>query len=167
MIPDYFVDSNGKEKSVKFTGPGTVLIGDREYSYHLEEINEYYYILRINNRVFRVNRVSGEKNSHLLLIDGRYVETAVRTNLEQKARQVLSNVKQKNHHSLIRSPMPGMVLSLKKNAGDEVAQGESIMILEAMKMENDIKSPFSGTIREIYVSERSAVEKGAKLFLIG
>jgi len=167
MIPDYFVDSNGKEKSVKFTGPETVQIGDREYSYHLEEINEYYYILRINNRVFRVNRVSGEKNSHLLLIDGRYVETEVRTNLEQKARQVLSNVKQKNHHSLIRSPMPGMVLSLKKNAGDEVAQGESIMILEAMKMENDIKSPFSGTIREIYVSERSAVEKGAKLFLIG
>ncbi len=167
MIPDYFVDSNGKEKSVKFSGPDMVLIGDREYSYHLEEINEYYYILRINNRVFRVNRVSGEKNSHLLLIDGRYVETEVRTNLEQKARQVLSNVKQKNHHSLIRSPMPGMVLSLKKNAGDEVAQGESIMILEAMKMENDIKSPFSGTIREIYVSERSAVEKGAKLFLIG
>ena len=167
MIPDYFVDSNGKEKSVKFSGPDMVLIGDREYSYHLEEINEYYYILRINNRVFRVNRVSGEKNSLLLLIDGRYVETEVRTNLEQKARQVLSNVKQKNHHSLIRSPMPGMVLSLKKNAGDEVAQGESIMILEAMKMENDIKSPFSGTIREIYVSERSAVEKGAKLFLIG
>ena len=167
MIPDYFVDSNGKEKSVKFSGPDMVLIGDREYSYHLEEINEYYYILRINNRVFRVNRVSGEKNSLLLLIDGRYVETEVRTNLEQKARQVLSNVKQKNHHSLIRSPMPGMVLSLKKNAGDEVAQGESIMILEAMKMENDSKSPFSGTIREIYVSERSAVEKGAKLFLIG
>ncbi len=167
MIPDYFVDINGKEKSVKFGSPNTISIGDRQYEYHFEEINQYYYIVRLNNRVYRINRVSGEKNSHLILTDGKYFETEVRTNLEQKARQVLSNVKQQNHHSLIRSPMPGMVLKIKKNAGDEVAQGESIMILEAMKMENDIKSPFSGRIKEIFVSESSPVEKGAKLFLIG
>lgn len=167
MIPDYFVDINGREKSVKFDGSDTIQIGDHSYEYHFEEINQFYYILRLNNRVYRINRVSGERNNHLILTDGKYFETEVRTNLEQKARQVLSNVKQQNHHSLIRSPMPGMVLSLKKNAGDEVAQGESIMILEAMKMENDIKSPFSGRIKEIFVSERSAVEKGAKLFLIG
>lgn len=166
-MPDYFVDVNKKEKSVRFTGPGTIVIENKQYDYRLEEINDNYYLLRLNNKVFRVNRVSGEKNSLLILIEGRYFETEIRTNLEQKARQVLSNVKQKNHHSLIKSPMPGMVLKLKKNAGDEVAQGESIMILEAMKMENDIKSPFSGIIKEIYVSERSAVEKGAKLFLIG
>ncbi|GAB1348412.1 acetyl-CoA carboxylase biotin carboxyl carrier protein subunit [Ignavibacteriales bacterium] len=166
-MPDYFVDINKNEKSVRFTGPGLITIDDNQYEYRLEEINENYYLLRLNNKVFRINRVSGEKNNSLILIDGRYFETEIRTNLEQKARQVLSNVKQKNHHSLIKSPMPGMVLKLKKNAGDEVAQGESIMILEAMKMENDIKSPFSGFIKEIYVSERSAVEKGAKLFLIG
>ncbi|MCA0388438.1 MAG: acetyl-CoA carboxylase biotin carboxyl carrier protein subunit [Bacteroidetes bacterium] len=166
-MPDYFVDVNKKEKSVRFTGPGTIVIDNKQYEYRLEEINDNYYLLRLDNRVFRVNRVSGENNNLLILIEGRYFETEIRTNLEQKAHQVLSNVKQKNHHSLIKSPMPGMVLKLKKNAGDEVAQGESIMILEAMKMENDIKSPFSGFIKEIYVSEHSAVEKGAKLFLIG
>ena len=167
MIPDYHVDLNSKEMSVKFVGTDQIIINDREYLYNLEEVNGNYYILRLGEKVFRINRVSGEKNNQLLLIDGRYFETEVRTNLEQKARQVLSNVKQSNRNSLIKSPMPGMVLKLKKNAGDTVAQGESIMILEAMKMENDIKSPFSGTIKEIFVSEKSPVEKGAQLFLIG
>ncbi len=166
-MPDYFVDLNRKEKSVRFTAPGEIEIDGRSYHYRIEEINENYYLLRLNNRVYKINKVSGDKSNSLILIEGKYFETEVRTNLEQKARQVLSNVKQKSHHSLIKSPMPGMVLKIKKNAGDEVAQGESIMILEAMKMENDIKSPFSGVIKDIYVDEGSAVEKGAKLFLIG
>ena len=166
-MPDYFVDINKKEKSVRFTSPSEIEVDGRLYKYRIEEINENYYLLHLNNKVYKINKVTGDKSNSLLLIEGKYFEVEVRTNLEQKARRVLSNVKQKNHHSLIKSPMPGMVLKIKKNAGDEVAQGESIMTLEAMKMENDIKSPFSGVIKDIYVGEGSTVEKGAKLFLIG
>ena len=62
--------------------------------------------------------------------------------------------------------MPGMILKVKKQPGDEVIQGESVMILEAMKMENDLRAPVSGIIKSINVKEGIAVEKGTVLFTI-
>ena len=59
-----------------------------------------------------------------------------------------------------------MILKVKKHTGELVNTGDSIIILEAMKMENDIKAPVCGTINAIYVNDGTAVEKGVKLFSI-
>lgn len=66
----------------------------------------------------------------------------------------------------MKAPMPGMILKIRKSAGEQILQGESILILEAMKMENDLKAPASGILKKVYVTEGTAVEKGAKLFSI-
>ena len=71
-----------------------------------------------------------------------------------------------HHHQDVKAPMPGLILKVRKKTGEKVEQGESVIILEAMKMENDIKSPVSGVIENISVSEGSAVEKGVTLFSI-
>ena len=55
-MPDYFVDLNKKEKSVRFTAPGEIEIDGRSYHYRIEEINENYYLLRLNNRVYKVTK---------------------------------------------------------------------------------------------------------------
>ena len=55
--------------------------------------------------------------------------------------------------------MPGLLLKIKKKEGDSVEIGESIAVLEAMKMENDILSPATGVIKEIKVKEGASVEK--------
>jgi biotin carboxyl carrier protein len=62
--------------------------------------------------------------------------------------------------------MPGMILKLKKNPGDSVFAGDSVLILEAMKMENDVKAPTDGKITEVNVKEGIAVDKGDLLFAI-
>jgi biotin carboxyl carrier protein len=62
--------------------------------------------------------------------------------------------------------MPGMVLRLKKRVGDTVEMGESVVILEAMKMENDLRSPSSGIIKEVIVKEGVSVEKDSILLTI-
>jgi len=54
----------------------------------------------------------------------------------------------------------GNDIKIKKKEGDEVQRGESVSILDAMKMENDIKSPFSGFIKEIKITGNNPVEKG-------
>jgi len=63
----------------------------------------------------------------------------------------------------IKAPMPGLVLELKVNVGDTVAKGDNILILEAMKMENIIKSPSDGKIASIKVEKGQAVEKNQLL----
>lgn len=63
----------------------------------------------------------------------------------------------------INAPMPGKVLSVKASAGAAVTKGQVIMILEAMKMENEIVAPQDGTIASIDVSEGASVEAGTVL----
>lgn len=64
-------------------------------------------------------------------------------------------------------PMPGTVYSIKKRVGDTVKKGEPVVVLEAMKMENDIPAAADGVVKAIYVSEGQSVSTGDPLFLIG
>jgi len=67
----------------------------------------------------------------------------------------------------MNAPMPGMIVSYEKNVGDEVAEGDTVLILEAMKMENALAAPCSGTIKAINFSSGDSVAKGDVLAVIG
>jgi len=67
----------------------------------------------------------------------------------------------------ITAPMPGKILKINKSEGDKVKQGDVIMILEAMKMENQIIAPVDGTVKQITVNEGAAVNPGDTLAVIG
>ena len=66
----------------------------------------------------------------------------------------------------IKSPLPGVILDIKVNKGDTVKRGQTLMILEAMKMENDIKSDRDGTVTAINVSKGESVLEGTDLLII-
>ena len=63
----------------------------------------------------------------------------------------------------INAPMPGNILSVNTKPGDAVKAGQVLMILEAMKMENEILAPVDGTVGEVFVQKSSVVETGTPL----
>ena len=67
----------------------------------------------------------------------------------------------------VTSPLPGTVLRLCKNTGDAVAAGEVVMIVESMKMENEVVAPEGGRIASIAVAAGSAINTGDLLFTLG
>ena len=67
----------------------------------------------------------------------------------------------------VTSPMPGTILSVNVAAGDAVKRGQVLMILEAMKMENEIMCPCDGTVTSVSVTKGTAVESGTLLGTIG
>lgn len=67
----------------------------------------------------------------------------------------------------VTAPMPGTVLDLKVKEGDQVKAGDTVLILEAMKMENEIAAPVSGTVKSIHVTKGAAVNPGDVLLTIG
>ena len=67
----------------------------------------------------------------------------------------------------VTSPMPGTILSVNVAAGDTVKRGQVLMILEAMKMENEIMCPCDGTVTSVSVTKGTAVESGTLLCTIG
>ena len=66
----------------------------------------------------------------------------------------------------ITSPMPGTILSVNVAAGDMVKKGQVLMVLEAMKMENEIMAPHDGKVTAVAVTKGAAVESGALLCTI-
>jgi len=65
------------------------------------------------------------------------------------------------------APMPGMIIRFEKNVGDEINEGETAVILEAMKMENALPAPAGGTVKAINFSSGDSVAKGDVLCVIG
>lgn len=66
----------------------------------------------------------------------------------------------------IKAPMPGLVVRLSVQKGEPVKKGQSLAVIEAMKMENDIKSPIDGVVAALHTTERTAVEKNARLLTL-
>ncbi len=67
----------------------------------------------------------------------------------------------------VNAPMPGTILKVNVTQGQAVKEGDVLCVLEAMKMENDIKAPKSGTITQVLISKSASVDTGAPLVIIG
>jgi len=96
-------------------------------------------------------------------VNGTIYKVAVADQFDQLLKQLgmdnLTAVKVQQ----IKAPMPGLVLSILVSEGQEVKKGDSLFILEAMKMENMIKSPTDGTIKKIAIKQGDKVEKNEVL----
>jgi biotin carboxyl carrier protein len=68
--------------------------------------------------------------------------------------------------NVVNSPLPGVILEIKVKAGDTVKKGDTIMVLEAMKMENNIQSTSDGTVARVSVEKGASVLEGTELIVI-
>jgi biotin carboxyl carrier protein len=66
----------------------------------------------------------------------------------------------------LTAPMPGRVVKVLVEAGDTVAEGQGLVVMEAMKMENELRAPRAGRVKELPARERQAVEMGALLVVL-
>jgi len=78
-----------------------------------------------------------------------------------------SPVRQAESGSTVKSPMPGTVLRVNVSQGERVHQGQAILTLEAMKMENEISAPKDGKLISLFVKQGDSVQGGDVLFEIG
>jgi biotin carboxyl carrier protein len=109
-----------------------------------------------------------------VVVNGKRAIIEVQKKLEVKTAEVkpveVKKVEEKPvpkvEGKVITAPMAGVVTKILKKEGDEVKEGETVLIIEAMKMENPINSPFSGVIEKIAVEEGEKVANGAPLVYV-
>ena len=68
--------------------------------------------------------------------------------------------------AIVKSPMPGLIIDILVEVGQSIEQGEKVVVLESMKMENDLRSPRDGVVAHVYVNPGASVEKGQPLVTI-
>ncbi len=163
---EYVVTLDGKKKEIKVVNESTVRIGDIEKEVIISKVNNYLYLLKIANKTYEITTQKLNEEKFRLGVDGHLFETVVRTRLKENASEVIRNKSNEPHITKIVGPMPGLVLKIFKGVGEHVEENEPIVVLEAMKMENEIRSPKSGVIKEVLLKHGSTVEKDAVILTI-
>lgn len=166
MMNEFIITINNKKYEVTTSENGKTEVNGIKVNTELTRLNDQAFLLRFNNRLYEVTSNKITNGSYGFTIAGWYFEATVRTRLQETANELM-NKKNKDHgrHDL-KAPMPGLILKLKKKIGDSVSVGEPLLILEAMKMENEVRSISSGIIKNIYISEGESVEKGSLILTI-
>lgn len=108
-----------------------------------------------------VEKVDRKAKEVWLKVNGQLYKTAIREPIDQLLATMGMDMAAMQKAEPVRAPMPGMVLKILVTPGQQVAKGDALLILEAMKMENIIKATAPATIKAVKVTERTAVEKGA------
>lgn len=85
---------------------------------------------------------------------------------ERRLRQRAATVFAAEGRQVVTAPMPGKVVKVFVKVGDEVKEGQGLVVVEAMKMENELKAPRAGKVTEVLAKEGVAVENGAKLVVV-
>ena len=123
----------------------------KDKAYHIIKDNKSY-----NLEVLSVNR---EEKIFFVKVNGDKYSFNVKDQFDELLQSLgMDNLASKKVSDL-KAPMPGLVLEVDVEVGQEVAKGDTLLILEAMKMENVIKSPTDGVIKSIAVNKGDTVEK--------
>lgn len=128
-------------------------VGNQEY--HLLLNNQSYNILLVKADYAEkklIVKINGKK--YTLDVKDKYDELLHNLGLDNIAAKKINDIK---------APMPGMVLNILVGEGQQVKKGDSLLVLEAMKMENVLKSPTDGTIKKVVAIKGTAVEKNQLL----
>ncbi len=142
-----------------------LMLNGEPFNWDLLEVQEGKFHILYNNRSFNAQVLESNEAEKSFLIQinkGQYwvsVKDRFDLLLEQLGMGNATAIKVNN----IKAPMPGLIIDIKIAVGDTVAKGHTVMILEAMKMENVLKSPGDGRVKTIKVSLKDNVEKNQVL----
>lgn len=162
----YQVELDGQVFTIDFTESGISVNGEaRDISYRMADARSGH-ILIGGRSVSFVADDAGE-GTWRISVDGVERATSVKTRKELLLDKFGGAGGASAKHRDIKAPMPGLVLRVNVAVGDAVTAGQSLLVLEAMKMENEISSPGEGVVQAIHVADGDAVVKSALLIEIG
>lgn len=156
------VDETRAEGSVH----GLIVNGKRVRVELLEELSREpaTLLLRVGERMVQITVLDSLEGSTVVRLNGRPFEARIEQGGDlrpfSRERQDLAGP------LLVMAPMAGRIVALKAVVGSEAGEGDALVVLEAMKMENEVASPRKGIVKEVYVEPGDLVKAGDELCLL-
>jgi len=143
----------------------TILVNGKTINWDLQWISDRKIHLIYENKSLEAELISIDKESKTIQIrlGDKISNLQLKDRFDILLEQMGMNNTASNALKEIKAPMPGLILDLKVQPGDEVVKGDVVLILEAMKMENIIKAPGDGIVKAVKVSLNQSVEKNQVL----
>ena len=140
--------------SFKYTINGNV------YKVHINSVVDDIAEVEVNGTPYQVKMEKPAKKQMVTLKRPAQAPTTA------SGEPVISRPAASTTKGAVKSPLPGVILQVNCKVGDTVKRGQNLLVLEAMKMENNIASDYAGTVKRIFVKEGASVQAGAKLIEI-
>lgn len=159
----YIATVKSKEFTIEIDHDGGVTLDGEPYTIDFRQSATGGIVsLLLNNR--SISAVVEDRRDHWdVLIAGDLYAVKVQDEREYRLSRMQSSGYASEGACFVASPMPGIIVSVPVQAGDPVRQGEKVVILESMKMENELRSPCDGIVTHVFVTGGESVDKDQPL----
>jgi biotin carboxyl carrier protein len=156
----YITTVSGKEYLVEILDDGQVTVNGQVYDVDFESISgQPVYSLLLDGGSYQADVYPGDEGLLQVLMRGVLYEVGVEDEREKRLSAAGGVGAVASGEYVLRAPMPGLVVGLPVKEGDSVKSGNVLLILESMKMQNELKSPRDGKVTRIQVKPGDSVEQ--------
>ena len=148
----FLLDVNAGQYTFQLTDVDNITLND-------SDVNNQIILDNNKSKLVSVKEVNHELKRYQIQIDGRTYQVQISDAVDQQILKMNLKSKKSNQLKELRAPMPGLVRQVNVQVGDQVDSGDALFILEAMKMENVLKSPVNGLVSDLLVKPGESVEK--------
>lgn len=160
----YLVDVNGERVEVLLDAEGVSVDGAREDAHLADVAGTSVRLVTIGGVQHRVvARRGGERGRYALWLDGWRFDVEALDERTRAIRELSAANAGPAGPAPVVAPMPGLVVRVHVAVGDRVQAGQGVVVMEAMKMENELRAPAAGVVKSIAAVPGAAVEKGTRL----
>jgi pyruvate carboxylase subunit B len=161
----YIVELNGERKNVSLEASSASYEGETAERADLQDVEgSPVRVLKLGTRVFRIvaDRKQG-RGRYTLWVDGYRFEVEALDERTRAIRDISAANAGPVGPAPVLAPMPGLIVRVNVSPGDSVEAGQGVVVMEAMKMENELRAVGAGIVKSVLVTPGTAVEKGAIL----
>lgn len=160
----YFVKINDEQHEVLLDADGVHIDGEDVAAQVMPLDGTPVRMVTIGNEVHRVVvRPGATRGAYTLWLDGWRFDVEALDERTKAIRDLSGASAGPSGPAPLKAPMPGLIVRVNVNVGDQVAAGQGIVVMEAMKMENELRATAAGKVKSILATPGTAVEKGALL----
>lgn len=137
----------------------------RDITWDIISVKENIYHLLLNNKSYTIEILTAnpQEKTFLVRVNGNKHSLVIKDKYDELLKNLGMDIALTGKVNEMKAPMPGLVLDILVTEGTQIKQGDSLLVLEAMKMENVLKAPADAIVKKINVNKKMAVEKNQVL----
>ena len=155
----YALSSGNRKFSFSLPLKHSIRIGKRDYEVQVKQDDKYGTYILWKNRRYPAEIIRSRQNRYEILFNDISYTFTVETPFSLQRKKVLDKTRGKAEKEYVKAPMPGKIIDVLTREGSQVLKGEPVVILEAMKMQNEIQSPVNGTVIKVSARANTNVMK--------
>ncbi len=165
----YFATVNDQTFEIDIDHHGRVTVDGAELAADMKQVGiQGLYSLLLNGASYEVllDQVGDKRSLYDVMVSGLRYQVKVQDERSRRLALVDRSLRAPEGELLIKAPIPGLVVKVPVASGEEVSEGDTLVILEAMKMENELRAPRGGIVHEVRVKPGDQVALGQVMLAV-